>query len=432
MQRLLPLGLDADLDFEMVEKTLRATAVELVAVLVQNRLNADCSDGVEKTLSCRCGSKAHYVGRRWKVFITALGELNLSRAYYHCEDCRSGFCPRDRQLGVADSSVSAAVMRMVGLSAAQLSFARSSELLRELAALRLNAKRVERVAEQLGEEIARDEADVIEVEASDADKMYIGIDGTGIPVRPSETAGRKGKQADGSASTREVKLVSVWTAQKTDEEDNPVTDEGSVSYSAAIESAAGSDRDPSPSVFAQRVEREARRRDVYRPGRRPVVIGDGAAWIWNLSNELFMNPIEILDLYHVKEKMWAVAKVIFGRESELAAQWAKNRCDELDEGDLDGVVAALEKHASQHEAVRKSLTYVHNNQARMNYKAYRQMGLCVGSGVVEAGCKSVIGARLKQSGMHWSVKGANAIIALRCSVESNRFDDFWERRAERN
>ena len=95
-------------------------------------------------------------------------------------------------------------------------------------------------------------------------------------------------------------------------------------------------------------------------------------------------------------------------------------------------MTALKRHISQHESVRKCLTYVQNEATHMNYKEYREIGLFVGSGVVEAGCKSVIVARLKQSGMRWSVKGANAIIALRCSVESNRFDDFWERRAEGN
>ena len=117
---------------------------------------------------------------------------------------------------------------------------------------------------------------------------------------------------------------------------------------------------------------------------------------------------------------------LFSRDSELVGQWTKNRSDE------PVILAALENHANQHEAVRKCLINAHDNKARLNYKAFRQTGLCVSSGVVEVGCNSVIGARLKQSVMRWSVKGANAIIALRYHVESNRFDDFWEHRAEKN
>ena len=433
VKRLLPVGTAVAVDFEMVEKSLKTSALELTARLVAQHLNADVTDGEEPELPCVCGNQAQYVERRRKTFMTALGEMTLKRAYYLCKSCRTGFCPRDRELGMAHGSESPAVMRMAGLAAGQLSFARSSTLLRELADLRLNAKRVERVAERLGDEIFEDEQQVIDVEPCAADTMYLGVDGTGIPVRPSETAGRKGKQADGSAKTREVKLVAVWTAQSRHKETGlPMRDVGSVTYSAAIESAACNDRDKLPSVFARRVDREAWRRDFYQPDRRQVVIGDGAEWIWNLSNELFANPVEILDLYHAKEHMWKVAKAVFSSDSDLAPQWANNRCDELDKGDIDAVVWALKQHAPQHEKASQCLQYVRNNKQRMRYKKFREMGLCVGSGVLEGGCKSVIGARLKNSGMFWSVDGANAIIALRCSIESNRFDDFWERRAEQN
>ncbi len=428
LERLLTLQPSAAVDFEIVEKSLKSTALQLVATLLERHLNADTSDSEERTIPCPCGGEAHYAGRRRKDFVTALDIVRLDRAYYVCAGCGSGFCPRDRQLGL-DGSVSPTVRRMTGLTAGQLSFERSSELLRELAEVRLNAKRVERVAEAMGREISDDERQVIEVEPCGARTIYAGIDGTGIPMRSGECDGRKGKQADGSARTREVKAVAVWTAQSKNKKGLPMRDEGSVSYNAAIESAASGDRDALPSVFARRVEREARRRDMYQPGRRVVIIGDGAAWIWNLAGELFAERIEILDLFHAKEHLWDVAKVIFGADSDLAGQWADNRCDELERGDIETVKSALRCHAEHHEAVRKCIQYICNNEARMQYDRFRQMELCVGSGVVEAGCKSVIGQRLKQSGMFWSVEGANAIIALRCSIESNRFDDFWERRA---
>ena len=64
----------------------------------------------------------------------------------------------------------------------------------------------------------------------------------------------------------------------------------------------------------------------------------------------------------------------------------------------------------------------------MRYRKFHLRGLCTSSGVVEAGCKVVVGTRLKRAGMHWTVKGANATIALRCSKLSGRFEDFWESR----
>lgn len=400
----------------------------MAARAIERRLNCDTSDHVGPTLRCGCGRPARYAGRRDKTFTTALGELTLSRAYYHCEPCAAGFCPRDRALGLLDTSLSPAATRMVGKSASMLSFAESSEVLHELAGLAVDAKQVERAAEALGRAIAGDERAVIEPAPPTAPTMYLGMDGTGVPMRRAELEGRAGKQPDGSAKTREVKLVTVWTAEGRDKEGTPVRDAGSVSYSAAIESAATGDTAETLSEFAQRVDREARRRSFDQAQRR-VVLGDGAPWIWNLADELFPGAVQIVDLFHAKSHLWDVAKAIYGASSELGEQWAKQRRDELDEGKIDDVLAALRVHASSNDEARKCLGYVTTNRERLRYPDFRAQGLCTSTGVVEAGCKSVVGTRLKRAGMHWTVTGANAIIALRCCVLSGRFEDFWERRS---
>ena len=391
-------------------------------------MNSDPSDHAGPTLPCGCGQPARYAGRRDKTFTTALGELRLSRAYYHCEPCAAGFCPRDRALGLCDTSLSPAATRMVGKSAAMVSFAESSELLHELAGLAVDAKQVERTAEALGRAIAGDERTVIDPSPPTAPTMYIGMDGTGVPMRASEIAGRKGKQPDGSAKTREVKLVTVWTAEGRDKEGTPVRDAGSVSYSAAIESAATGDTADTLSEFAQRVDREARRRSFDQAQRR-VVLGDGAPWIWNLADELFPGAVQIVDLFHAKSHLWDVAKAIYGAGSELGERWAKQRRDELDDGKIDDVLVALRGHAGSNDEARRCLGYVTTNRERMRYPEFRTQGLCTSTGVVEAGCKTAVGTRLKRAGMHWTVTGANAIVALRCCVLSGRFEDFWERRS---
>jgi len=318
---------------------------------------------------------------------------------------------------------------MVGLAAAMVSFAESSELMRELAGVPIGPKQVERVAEALGREIAHDERVVVESASPVAPTMYLGMDGTGIPMRASEVNGRKGKQPDGSAKTREVKLVTVWSAERRDEKGIPVRDPGSVTYSAAIESAASSDTDDVASIFAQRADREARRRGFDQAERR-VVLGDGALWIWNLANEQFPGAIQIVDLYHAKEHLSDVAKAVYGPGSDLGRQWAKRRCDELDEGMMDDLLQALSVHAGTTDEARKCLDYFTRNRRRMRYPEFRAQGLSIGSGVVEAGCKVTIGTRLKRAGMHWTLAGANAIIALRCCKLSGRFDNFWDRRSQ--
>ena len=424
------IGEDAldGLDFEAIETAARRRVLQVAARAVEQRLNADTSDYAGSTFPCSCRKVARYAGRRSKTFQTALGEITLERAYYHCVQCQRGFCPRDRALGMKDSSLSPAVTRMVGLAAAMVSFQEADELMGELAGLPVGAKQVERTAEALGREIANDERTVIESSPPCAPTMYLGMDGTGVPMRASELEGRQGKQPDGSSKTREVKLVTVWSAEGRDNEGTPVRDRGSVSYSAAIESAASRDTDQTPSEFAERVDREARRRGFDRAQRR-VILGDGAVWIWNLADEHFPGAVEIVDLYHAKGHLSDVAKAIYGAGSDLAVQWAKRRHDDLDEGKLRSVIDALRAHAVANDEARKCLAYISRNRQRMRYPEFRGQGLCTSTGVVEAGCKVAIGTRLKRAGMHWTVAGADAIIALRCCKLSGRFEDFWERRA---
>ena len=247
-------------DFEALEQALRRRALGLAAQALAQYFNADDADHSVSTVACACGGKARYAGRRPKTFTTLLGPLTLERAYYHCDACRTGVCPRDRALGMHATSLSPGVLRMVGLAASDFSFAAASDLLWELAAVRVETKQVERAAEALGREVADDERAVAETVPSPAPTMYLGLDGTGVPVRPTEVEGRRGKQPDGSAKTREVKLATMWTAETRDKAGRPVRDRGSVSYNAAVESAASRDTDPQPAAFAQRAYREAIRR----------------------------------------------------------------------------------------------------------------------------------------------------------------------------
>jgi len=409
----------------------RRKALAVAGRAIEQWLNADVSDHVGPTLPCSCGQPARYAGRRKKTFTSVLGHLTLTRAYYHCEPCHAGFCPRDRALGLEDDSLSPGVLRMVGHVGALVSFKEGHELLHELAGVQLTTKHVERAAEALGCEIDADERCVVEpLPASEpvAPTLYLGMDGTGVPMRASEIEDRAGKEPDGSSKTREVKLCTVWSAEGRDNEGTPVRDPGSVTYSAAIESAASRDTDELPSEFALRASREATRRGFDRAMRR-VVLGDGARWIWNLADEHFPGAIQIVDLYHAKGHLWDVAKSIYGAGSDLGSQWAKRRRDELDDGAIDAILVALGVHAQTNDEARKCLDYVTRNRHRMAYPKFRAQGLCVGSGVVEAGCKTAIAVRCKRAGMHWTVAGADAIIALRCCKLSGRFDDFWERRS---
>jgi hypothetical protein len=260
-----------DLDFEAFEMAARRQALRLAATALGQRLNADTSDHAGPQLPCACGASAQYHGRHEKTFESVLGPLLLERAYYYCAQCQSGFCPRDRHLHLEMFSLTPGVLRMTASAAALVSFVESSGLLRELAGVDISASQVERAAEALGAEIAVDEHHCVEPAGDVAPTMYLGMDGTGVPMRKSEVAGRVGKQPDGSAKTREAKVVTVWTAESRDEQGKPMRDPGSITYSAAIESAAAQDANPARSDFAERVLREATRRNS--PKRH-------VAWCW--------------------------------------------------------------------------------------------------------------------------------------------------------
>ena len=415
-------------DFQALETAARRVALECAAKAVAAHFDADRSDAGGASLACACGARARYAGRRPKTFVTALGKMTLTRAWYRCDACGRGFAPRDRALGLAGGALSPAVLRMVGIAAAQVSFGGASGLLRELAGLAIDAKTVERRAEALGRAVADDERDVVEPEPSAARTLYLGLDGTGVPVRKADAEGRPGKQPDGAAKTREAKLAVVWSAETTGADGAPRRDPDSVSHNAAIESVAVRDTDAARPPFVRRVLRETRRRRFDRAPRR-VVLGDGAAWIWNLADEHFPGAIQIVDIFHAKEHLFEVAKTLYGAGTDLARQWGKRRRDELDQGRIDALLGALRGHAATCEDADRCAVYIARNRHRMNYPAFRAAGLCVATGVVEGACKNLVGGRLKRGGMHWTTDGANAILALRCAVLGNRFDDFWERRA---
>ena len=410
-----------------METAARRLALEVVGKAVAGRLNGDRSDGRGARLACGCGARARYAGRRAKTFTTALGAIELERAWYHCDACGAGFAPRDRELGMAGTSLSPAALRMVGLAAARVSFAESGALLRDLAGLRIDPKTVERQAEALGRAVDDDERHTM-IDPLDTATRYLGLDGTGVPVRRSETQGRKGKQPDGSAKTREAKIVAVWSAETTSADGSPRRDPDSATCNAAIETVAGRDTDTEPAPFVERTVREAKRR-AFEAATRQVVLGDGAAWIWNLAEEHFPKAMQIVDIHHAKQHLFDLAKAIYGPGTDLARTWGKQRRDELDAGRFDDLLAAIGNHAETSEAARRDLDYFTGNRERMRYPEFRAQGLCVATGVVEGARKNLVGGRLKRGGMHWSVNGANAILALRCSILSNRFDDFWERRA---
>lgn len=398
--------------------------------ILQKLLNADDGGYRGSRIECRNGHHAKFIDYRTKQLLTVLSSVEVERAYYYCGRCRAGVVPKDRDLDIVDSSFSPGVRRMMGRVGAKEAFDEGRRDLEELAGVIVKTKAVERVSETIGHDVERfNQAErhaalsgkLESIEG--VDTLYIAMDGTGVPVVPHETEGRKGKDESGRAKTREAKLGCVFTQTTVDDQGRPLRDPDSTTYVGAIETS---------DQFGPRIYAEAVRRGLKR-AKRVVVLGDGAPWIWNIVDEHFHGSVQIVDLYHARQHLAELGKIMYGPAILKAKDWAASRCEQLDEGNVPAVLKALNRlrpgDASAKKAVQQTLTYFETNADRMRYASFRSQSLFVGSGVMEAGCKTIIGLRLKQSGMRWTVRGANAIIALRCSELSARWEEFWEARS---
>jgi hypothetical protein len=368
-------------------------------------------------------------GSREKRVVSMLGEGAMKRTYYECRQCGAHAFSKDEALGMKSTSFTPGVRRAVARLSASEPFEGASRTLWELCGINVCSKDTERIAESIGDAIKAErsafvdevflkKADYIPAGKDSIPVMYIEYDGTGIPVTRAETEGRTGKQEDGTAKTREMKVGCIFTQHGSDGKGQPIRDKGSTYYFAMIEKADS---------FGQRVYAEARHRGLQRAGH-VVIIGDGAKWIWNIADMQFPGATQIVDLYHAKEHICGLLKTLVSDEVER--QRLKTLMyDLLEAGDIASLTEAMSnipvKEKEQRQLVETEAAYFKNNAHRMDYASFRQQGLFVGSGVIEAGCKNVIGKRLKQSGMHWSVRGANSIAALRCAILSSDFDDRY-------
>jgi hypothetical protein len=425
VERWVGQVLEGETDLEAWEIGLRERMHRVGAVLLEQLLNGNGQGYEGSQSSCPQGHSTVFVEHRSKQVLTVLGPVLVRRAYYHCPRCQAGRIPRDEVLDIVGSSFSPGVRRMMSRVGSKESFQDGRQDLQELAGLQVTAKQVERVSEYLGQQAQSWRAPACSLDSSNKvvkwksiAKLYIAYDGTGVPVVSRETEGRAGKQSS-QAKTREAKLGCLFTQTALDEQDQPVRDEGSTTYVGAIETAE---------AFGQRIYTEAVRRGLEQ-AQQVIVLGDGAPWIWKIADLHFPEAIQIVDLYHARQHVAELAKPVLGSGWK---PWAEARYRELDQGKVEALQGAmLRLQAPQPDlqaSIDKALHYFQTNADRMRYAQFRRQGLFVGSGVVEAGCRTIVGQRLKQSGMHWTVRGANAIIALRCLDLSNLWEDFWESR----
>ena len=385
----------------------------------------------DEVILCSCGEHMESLGLKEKPLLTILGWVPYKRSVYHCPACEKTRYPGDEELDVVGTTRSPGLRRMMARAGSQSTFKEGKEDLRVYAGIEVSAKDVERVAERIGQDmevwLRQQQQQLLEQlppvrPTKTIPVMYVSYDGTGVPMTREELAGRKGKQADGSSRTMEVKLGCVFTQTSTDEQGFAVRDPESTTFVGAIEKSE---------EFGWRIYAEAVRRGLYE-AERVIVLGDAAEWIRTIKEQHFPQALQIVDLYHAREHVSELCKYLFGSDESRVMRFRTRWWTWLDEGKVERIVEEAGKNlpaCSNEEKAEKEITFLDVHRELMRYTDFRKQGLFVGSGVMEAGCKTLIGQRMKQSGMEWSVRGANNIIALRCVIRSGRLQEYWETRA---
>jgi hypothetical protein len=420
------------LDLEALEMAVRSALHQAGAAALTKLLQFPSPTADRHNIPCGCGHQARYRELRSKPVLTVVGESEVSRPYYLCPHCHAGQFPADVELDIENTEFSPGVRRMQAVVGQEAPFDHGRQQMKLLAGLEVTTKAVERTAEAIGADIAEGEQceirqavqlDLPVIVGEPIPILYVQMDGTAVPVVKKETEGRKGKTDGQPAHTREVKLGCIFTQTRWDQEGYAIRDPDSTSYTGAIETAE---------EFGKRIYVEAWKRG-WRRAQKKVVMGDGAEWIWNLAEQHFPGAVQIVDLYHARQHLWELARKLFPNDEVNQKAWIKlHQRRLLDKGKIEKLVGSLRSiHSANPEVIEKiriEADYFERNADRMRYPTFRSQHLFVGSGVIEAGCKTVIGSRLKQSGMFWTLRGANAIIALRCCHLNGRFEDYWESR----
>lgn len=358
-------------------------------------------------------------GNHGKRIVTLFGELpEIRRTYYWNEDSHSGHYPFDDRLGLvgrytpaaADEMARCAVSHPYNDAAEAFShchaFKVSPDTIREIVGMLYDESSAFAKGSGGGERDACDEK---------AGIVCVMADGTGMPMRRECLKGAKGK--DGRARTREVKAGAIFVASKT-KDNEPHRDLDTTTYVATTHRRE---------KFGKYLRSEFDRRFSREPDT-VLYITDGGKWLHSIHESEFPFAVEILDVYHAVEHLKPLLAGLGIKENSKEWKYRHHYWSEcIKAGKVQNVLDYIWKNmrARLGKDAMREYKYYRSNAGRMKYDEYRANGWFIGSGVIESGCKTVIGQRFKQSGMIWSLKGAKALLPLRTLYKSNRLEQFF-------
>ena len=394
---------------EAVLEVSRRLAEAMMAAAVKKLEHRATYEG--PSLTCECGGTARFITYRKRWIRTMCGDVQVSRAYYHCKECHTGISPWDNREGLGERTWSPGVKSIVGELCARLTYSEVSQLLERVLGLGVEESSQQDIVLGIGSRMREVEQGLISgyfdedsqmVSELEARRLYVCIDAA---------------KAHTDGAWHDIKTGVVFGGEPSIDKSGRIVDRmADVRYVAAQESSE---------LFGRRIYLRALLSGIEN-AKEVVVLGDGAEWIWNIAGMHFSGCIEILDYYHACEHIWSLAGTLYGEGSENGKRWAETHCLKLKESGPGSLLRALKRRkgrtAAEKEALRLELGYFQDHKSRMDYPKYLSMGLMIGSGPVESACKVVVGQRLKQAGMRWTREGADAILALRTAVLSGQSD----------
>jgi hypothetical protein len=402
----------------LVRTAIFKPANQVVGYLLQN-----AADRIDAAFQPKPGE--YRKGRVEAGVDCIFGSFPLQRDYYYHEGKKQGHYPADDALGL-EGGKTPALAKLICLEGAdEDSYQKAENHLRQTGGIEVSARQIQRLVQPIGEAAQKwqeREAQAAEPGSKPVPIMYVSGDGSGVRMRKEELEGRAGKGADGKAKTRMAYLGCVFTQHKRDDKGHPIRDHESTTYVSTFDTIK---------EFGPMLRQEAIRRGLCL-AMQVVLLLDGAEGLANMGLDCFRKAIQIVDFYHALEHAGKVLVALLGSKEHpeyksRLHRWAK----ELLKDRVQKLIAQARQECagtSRAEAVETELGYFINNVERMQYGTFRRKGFFIGSGVIEAGCKTVIGARCKQSGMFWGIPGAENILALRCIHSSRRLDQFWKER----
>ena len=353
--------------------------------------------------ACACGKPARYIGDNAKRWVTRHAELCVERAYYYCRACAKGFCPLDARLGLV-GEYSPAVVALSARFAAYLPPRAAARELHDVCGIALSPNTLARHARQVGQ--------VLQADWEQAEAAWEAHPDKEVEARPKQLQMTlDGVMVHVAGAWQEVKLGCAYTRQ----EESGVEQ---ARYSATLSKSA---------VFGKRFAVLGHLAGAAHC-RKVGIVADGAEWIWAEVGKYYPTQVQILDYYHGSAHLWEVAHLRFGHGSDAAKVWMARQQKRLLADGIETVIADVAAWEAttllQQEGQRRVLVYLRTHARRMRYETFGKQGYHIGSGVIEAGCKAVVQARLKGPGMRWSAAGAEAILQLRCAVCSTERPNF--------